>query len=480
MSRGDGGRDGRSDGGRGGGGGAADRSRPPDAGPIRPFSFPAVESVETESATDLRVARISRFPVATLRAILPAGEDTVGADRAGVAVLAGDALEEGTERRDGAALASALEEIGASLSIGTSWDATTLSVTCLADRLPRAAELLGEVIRRPSFPEGELERLRNQRLAAIHQRRMSPSALAADEMERLLFRPDVPYARPLAGTEESVRELDREAVRVFAGLRHRVTGGGVVAAGDLEPAEVRALVEEHLGQDPGGPSPRPADFVPEVRSRERRVVVVDRPGSVQSEIRVAQLGQPRSTPDYFPLLVMNTILGGSFTSRLNLSLRERHGFTYGVRSRFHFRRKAGPFSVGTAVGTEVTGSAVGEILAEVGGLLEGGPDAEEVEAARDYIAGVFPLQLETVEQVAARVGELIVHGLPDDYHDRYRDRVRAVEPEQVAEAARRHVRPSEFLVLVVGDAERVSPDLEELELGPLEVVQPIGAPIVSE
>ena len=198
-------------------------------------------------------------------------------------------------------------------------------------------------------------------------------------------------------------------------------------------------------------------------------MVVHRPEAVQSEIRLGHVGQPRSSPDYFPLMVLNTILGGAFTSRLNLNLRERNGFTYGVRSRFSFHRAAGPWSIATAVGTEVTADAVREAVFEVETLLSEGPTNEEVEAARDYIAGGFPLRFETTGQIASHIAQILIYDLPADYQATYRDRVRSVTRHEALEAARRCIRPEEMTVVVAGDAERVRAPLEELGLAPVEV-----------
>jgi zinc protease len=196
---------------------------------------------------------------------------------------------------------------------------------------------------------------------------------------------------------------------------------------------------------------------------------VHRPGSVQSEIRVGHVGADRLIPDYFALSVANMALGGTFTSRLNLNLRERNGFTYGVRSRYSFRSRPGPFQISTAVGNEVTAAAVSEILSELEGMASGGPTDLEVRSAREYAAGIFGLQLETVGQIASRVSHLVVFGLPDDYYGLYRDRMRAVRTEAAAEAAGSHMRPAEAQVVVVGDAEAVGPALEKLGLGAFEV-----------
>lgn len=203
-------------------------------------------------------------------------------------------------------------------------------------------------------------------------------------------------------------------------------------------------------------------------------MLVDRPGSVQSELRVGHVGVARSTPDYFPLVVMNSILGGAFTSRLNMNLRERQGFTYGVSSGFAMRRSPGPFMVSTAVQTEVTGAALMEIMREVNAIRDEPVQPAELEDARNYLAGVFPLRLQTTEGVASRLGELALFDLPLDYFDDYRDRLLEVDAASVQRVAREHLRPGEMTVVVAGDAARIRPEVEALELGPLEVVS-VGA-----
>lgn len=444
------------------------RTRPPEPGPIRSFDFPPVESARLDGGLDLRLARMPRLPVLSLGLIFPAGEAVLDDSDAGLAVVTGDSLEGGTEDRTGIELAEALEGIGARMNVVTGWDATHVSLSCLADRAPEAMELLAEVVRRPAFPEGEVERTRAQRLARIRQRAMDPSSLASDRAAGLIYADGVPYGRPAGGTEESVEELDRRRIGAFHRARYRPQGGGFVITGDVDFPEMRTLVEGHFG-DWDGSAPERPDFDAEPRSREREVHVIHREGAVQSEIRVGHPGASKKTPDYFPLLVGNSVLGGTFSSRLNLNLRERHGYTYGVRSRFAFRRNEGPFSVSTSVGTEVTAAAVREIMNELEAMVDEGPTEEETAAARDYMAGVFPLRMETSTQVASRIAELLIYDLPADWHARYRERIREVEAGAAAAALRRHIRPGEAQIVVVGDADAVGGPLEELELGPVTV-----------
>jgi zinc protease len=400
--------------------------------------------------------------------VLDAGEGMLDDSRAGLAVLTGDCLEGGTAKRSGVELAEALETIGAGLSVGTGWDSTTVSLTCMADRLDDAMGLLAEVLLEPAFPDDEVDRIRSQRLASIRQREMNPVGIATTASRRLTYAEGVPYGRPLGGTAESVGPFNPDVAAEFVKARYRPKGSGFVVVGDVDAGQVRSLVETHFGAWTGGAELQP-QIDAEPRTQERGIVVVDRADAVQSEIRIGHVGQARSTPHYFPLRVLNTVLGGAFTSRLNLNLREEHGFTYGVRSRFLVRRGAGPWCVSAAVGTDVTADAVREALHEITTLVAEGPTEEEVSAARDYLAGVFPLQLETTGQIASRIAELLIYDLPDDYYGDYRDRIRSVTLEEAREAARRCIRPDEMTVVVGGDASEVRGALEDLGWGPVTV-----------
>lgn len=448
-----------------------DRTRPPASGPIRNFDFPAVDRRAMPNGLDLRVALMNRLPVVSVNLFMRAGEGALSDANAGLAVLTADALEGGTRRRSGSELAQALEGIGARVSATGGWEGTSIGLSCLADRLPEALGILAEAVLEPAFPDDEVERVREQQLADIRQREKDPAALASDSALTRYFAPSTPYSRSVDGTAESIAAKSRDDLRGYADANYRPGGGALIVIGDIDTGEVEQMVASHFGGWTGAPA-SVADFTVEAATRERRVLIVDRPGSVQSEIRVGHVGVARSTPDYYALSIANMVLGGMFTSRLNLNLREKNGFTYGVRSRFTFRSEPGAFQVATSVGNDVTAPAVREIIAELSSMAEGGPTEEEVEAARDYAAGIFGLQLETVGQVAARVAQLVVYGLPDSYFDEYRDSIRAVTTESVAEAAARHIRPAEAQIVVVGDADVVASSVEALALGPIEVVGP--------
>lgn len=447
-----------------------DRTTPPPPGRLRPFHPPEVQREPLGNGLDLVLVPRRGVPLVTALLLLDSGEAAVAEAEAGLSLVTASALDGGTLQRSGAELAEALEGIGTSLSVSPGWDATGASLTCPADRLPGAMALLEEVIRRPAFPAAEVERVREGRLASIAQRKADPGSLADDEAARLIHAEGFVYGRPLGGRRESVVALDRDRLAAFAAEAYAPPGGALVVVGDVEPSEVRALAARHFGDWQGAGLAMPAIPVAPARFADRRIVIVDRPGAVQSELRLGHPGVPRSVEGYEALVILNAILGGSFVSRLNMNLRERNGFTYGVRSGFAFRRGAGPFVVGTAVGTEQTAAAVREAMSEVEGLLDAGPTEEEVAMSRDFLAGVYPLRFESTAQVASRVSEMVTYRLPDDHLASYRDRIRAVTRDEAWEAGRRHIRPAEFTLVVVGDAATIRGPLEELDLGPVEVL----------
>ena len=503
-----------------------DRGSPPPSQPIRPFRFPEAAERRLSNGLPLHVISRSGFPLATVVLAVKAGEAWAPAGKGGLPSLCGDALVGGTASRGASELALAFESIGAGFATATTWDAASATVSCLAEHLPRAMELHAETVQAPAFPKSEFDRCKARQLAAVRQRSMSPGALAADVHARLVFGEGSLYGRPLAGTAESLAGLEPADAVSFAGECHGPEHAALIVAGDVEVGEATALAERFWGgwrpraatanvpgdgrpgvqeagrrgaedahgrgaEDRGrhaggrvsdqgrrrdehakGRGPEPG-VSPEERSdpapASRRVIVVHRPGSVQSEIRTGHVGVSRSASDFIPLQVFNLILGGSFSSRLNLNLRERRGLTYGVRSAFSARRSPGPFYVSTAVDASATGLALAEILREIEGLARDGPTAEEVAATVSYMAGVFPTRFQGLGQVAAAVARLFVYDLPADYYRRYRARVRSVTREHAAEAGRARLREDDLRTVVVGDADKVLPTLESVDAGPVAV-----------
>lgn len=444
------------------------RARVPSPGPIRPYRFPEVARIRLDGGLELRLVHTPSLPVATAMLVMRFGESALSPDQAGLAVLAADSLEGGTELRSAGELAHALDGIGASWGAATGWDSTTVAVSCLPDHLGEAMPLLAEMVRRPSFDEEEFARHRARQQAAASQRLMDPASMAVDRFAHTLYGTDGLYGRPLTGTPEAIGALTADAAARLARSFYGPADAALVLVGDLERSGAVALAESAWGGWEREAVSVP-DAAPPPRARERSVHVVHRPGSVQSEIRVGHVGVRRAVEDYLPLIVFNLVLGGSFSSRLNLNLRERRGLTYGVRSSFAARRAAGPFSVSTAVETASTESAVVEMVREIEAMATDGPTRDEVDAATSYLAGVFPLRLQSAGQIASRVAGSFIHDLPEGYNRSYRDRVREVTREEAAQSARRHLHSDGLCTVVVGDAEAVRPQLEGLGLGEVAV-----------
>ncbi len=447
-----------------------DRAAPPPPSSVRPFRFPDAAEGRLSNGLTVRVLPRSGLPLATALVALKAGEASAPARSAGLPSLCAEALEGGTASLSASELALGFESIGAGFAAATSWDATTATATCLAEKLPLAMALLAEAVRAPAFPEVEWDRVKARRLAAVRQRAMSPAALAADEHARLVFGSGAVYGRPRDGTEASLAGTGAARGRSFVEDCYGPDQAALVVAGDVGVDETMALAERCWGDWPSARAPAAEPFGGSAPGG-RRIVVFHRPGAVQSEIRTGHVGVSRSAPGYAALQVLNLILGGSFSSRLNLNLRERRGLTYGVRSGFAARRAPGPFHVSTAVSTASTGAALAEIVREIEEIAATGPEPDEVESAVGYLAGVFPTRFQSLGQVAAGVARLFVYDLPTDYYRTYRGRIRSVALADVAEAARGRLRPGDLRTVVVGDAEVVVPALEATGAGPVAVEQ---------
>ncbi len=438
--------------------------RPAAAAP-RPYHFPPFERRTLANGLRLVVAPVHKLPVVSVAAVVDAGASADPAGKEGLAVLTARALDEGTAEFDALALADRVERLGASLDAGADWDAAIVSLTTLAPRLEEAFAVLAEVLARPAFPEREVERLKAERLADLLHLRSDPGGLADAALAEAVYAPGSRYGRPEGGGAEAVRGLTRDDVAAFHAARYRPAATTLVVAGDVSADDAEALVARALGGWEGAaPAPAAADDRP--GSAARRAVLVAKPDAQQSELRLGHVGAPRATPDYFPLLVMNSILGGLFNSRVNLNLRERHGYTYGARTGFDWRRGAGPFAAESAVATDKTVAAVREVLAEVGRMRDEPVAAEELSLATSYLDGVFPIRYETTSAIASALAALVIFGLPDDYFGAYRSRVRAVTADDVQRVAREYLRP-ERLQLVVAGAPALRAELEAMAFGPV-------------
>jgi zinc protease len=451
----------------------------PAPGTPRPYAFPAFERTRLDNGLAVLTADLPGRALVSAGIVITSGAADEPAELAGATVLMARALTEGTERYNAVALTEAAERLGATLHAEAGWDSMSVGADVPADRLSAALELIEEVLARPTFPDAEVERLRDERLNDILQARADPRRRAEEAFVTEVYAPSSPYRRPSAGLPESVARLDAGAARAELNRRFDPAQMTLIVGGELSGIDIRALAEERFGGwvRAGGAAPSSAtDASP--ASMRRRVRVVHMPGKVQTEIRVGHVGLPRRTPDYHAVSVMSTILGLLFNSRLNRKLREEKGYTYGASAGFDLRRAAGPFAARAAVNTDVTIPALLDILAELEGIRSGVTEAEMTEA-RDYLAGVFPLRFETAGAVVGALSGLVIQGLPDDELTRYRPAIQAVTADEVVAAANAHVRPDEAAIVLVGNADPFMAALEAEGLGPIEIERDPD-PAVSE
>ena len=451
--------------------------RPAPTAP-RSYHFPRFERATLPNGLRLVIAPVRKLPVVSISAVIDAGATTEHEGEDGVAALTAQLLLEGAAGLDGAALADRFERIGTSADAHADWDAATISLTVLAERLPEALSLVRDMLRAPDFPEREVARLKEERLAELLRLRAEPGALADDQFSRAVYAPTARFSAPAAGSTASVRALTRDVVCAFYEERYRPATTTLVFAGDVTVEQATALTTALFG-DWGGTTPTTLARAVDATPTARLVRVVAKADAPQSEVRVGHAGLPRRHPDYFGATVMNAVLGGLFSSRINLNLREVHGYTYGAFSAFEWRRASGPFVIHTAVKSDVTVAAVREILKEIDAMRAVEITEEERSLATSYLDGVFPIRYETTAAIATALANLVIHGLPDDYYDVYRERVRNVSAQDVLRAAQQHLHPDQLRIVVVGDPTVISAPLAELYGKPVDVVNADGAEVAA-
>jgi zinc protease len=439
----------------------------PQPGPPRPYSFPRFERASLGNGAGLLVAGIAKLPVVSVTVVVNAGAETDPRGKEGLAQLTARCLTEGTRSSSALALAGRIEKLGGVIDSDAGWDTARINLTCLSRHLAESLDVLGEMLTGASFPQEELDRLRDERLAEIEQIRSEPRGLAEEAFMELVYAPDARYSLPPGGTRESVAGISRDDVVRFHGDMYSPANASIVVAGDVPLANARAALERALSGWSGKPK-RPAGGSVAAAESGRRASLVVKEGAAQSELRIGHVGLPRSHPDYFPFSIMNAALGGVFSSRINLNLREKHGYTYGAHSIVDWRKDAGPFVVSTAVGTDVTADAAHEVLGELERIREEELSAEELSLVTSYLQGVFPIRYESTAAIAAALANLVTYDLPEDYYDTYRDRVGAVTTADALRAARTHIKPETLRMAVVGDA-ALREKLQEIDFGPLDV-----------
>ncbi len=432
----------------------------PGPGAARPYTFPTVVRREVAGGRVV-AAHLPGQMLASASLLLDAGAAREPAGREGAATVLAKALEEGTRRRDSAAYALALEGLGAELSTSVEWDSFRVGVSTTVDLLPAAVGLAAEATRTPALNPADVTRVRDDEVAALRMdwAQPGPRADAALRADLSTGR----YARPLNGDPTSVAAVTAEDVTAFhEGWLGRP--GVLLVAGDLDRLDLDELAAAAFAGTSGASAEPEAPLDVPVAGA-RRVLLVDRPGSVQSTLRLGHRAPHRAHPDYVPMSLAATVLGGSFTSRLNHLIREVRGYTYGIRGEFAFARRFGRFLVGAAVQTAVTVPALVDTLSEINRTQRDGVTEEELAVARTWRAGQLSVEMQTPGAIAGALATLVVYGLPDDYYATLREQFLGATVDEVSAASAAHLHPDALTVVVEGDAAALRADLTDARLG---------------
>jgi zinc protease len=441
------------------------RREPPVPLAPRPLNLPASEELTLANGLRVLLLENRKLPLVSLRLAFPTGDAHDPADRPGLTDLVAGLLNEGTQSRNSRQIADAVARVGATLNAGANSDYTTVAASALSTFADEILDLMADVSLRPTFPEDELELTKQNTLQNLIAQRGQAAFLASERVAKVIYGAH-PY-HVVAPTPESLAAATRAEIAAFHRAQFVPNNAVLVVGGDFRRDEIMKRVEDLFGSWQRGEIRR-AEF-PAPPARAKRVAyLVDRPGSAQSNIIIANLAIARTDPDYFPALVMHTILGANASSRLFMNLREEKGYTYGAYTNLDARRDAGSFRATAEVRSAVTGDSLREFFYEFTRIRDEQVTEKELHDAKSYLTGIFPIRLETLDGLIDQLVQIKMFSLPEDYLLTYRDRVQAITREEVQRVAREYVTPDRAAVVIVGDSaalgDQIQPYADEVEL----------------
>jgi zinc protease len=447
-----------------------DRSRLPEPGPSSPASFPAIEKSTLPNGLTVWTVRHAQVPVVAFSLLIRRGASSDPLGKHGLAAMTADMLDEGSGDRSAIQIHEAIARLGTQLETDIGADGIVAGFTVLSRFADRALTLLADVVVRPAIRDEDVVRVRQLRLHRLTQLRDVPSVIADRAFLSLIYG-DHPYGHSPIGTELSLASMSVDDVRAFHGLAICPSVATLIAVGDCDHAGIHRLALEAFGGwkgvagdgEPGNPAlPQPP-----------RLSIVPRASAPQSELRIGHVAVARNTPDYHALVTANMVLGGQFSSRINLNLREDKGFTYGARTAFEFRRRPGPFVLQVGVQTSATAQSIAESIGEITAMVSTRPiTGEELRLAAASLTRGYARNFETADQIARAATQLALYDLPDTYFAEFVPRIEQLTTDEVTGAMARHLDAARLTTVVVGDYDVVGADLGRLGLGDPVILSP--------
>jgi predicted Zn-dependent peptidase len=433
------------------------------------LKVPPIDKRVLANGLPVWIVEMHEVPVVDVTMIVKSGASSDPVGKYGVASYTAAMLDEGAGTRDALALADAIDFLGATLTTGSGFDSSSVRLHSLSSKLDAALPIMADVVRRPTFPQADMDRLRTERLTTLLQVRDNPQQLAAAAFARILFGEQHRYGTGAMGTESVNKAMTVADLKQFYAAHYRPQNAHLLVVGDVTAAAVLPKLERAFGTWTGsGVVAHPVlSAVPAPTTR--RIFLVDKPGAAQSQIRMGTIGVARSTPDYHALDVLNTLLGGSFTSRLNMNLREEHGYSYGAGSRFDMRLNPGPFFAAAGVQTDKTVESLTEFFKEVDGMRAPVPD-DELSRGKNLEALSFPGNFETTGDMAGQLADLVVYNLPDTFFNEYVPKIQAVTAADLQRTANRFLQSNAFVVVVAGDLAKIEQPIRAANFGVVTVI----------
>jgi predicted Zn-dependent peptidase len=448
---------------------AVDLTQPPELAPPPALDLPPIVTRKLDNGLSLMIVEQHELPVVDYLLVVGTGGEADPSARGGLASLTADMLDEGTTTRSSLEIADQAAFLGAGLATSSGWDRSFVTLHTTTAQMDSALALFGDVVLHPAFPATDLERVRKDRLTALLQLEDRGPAIADRVFDQVVFGDHNPYGHALTGTRESVRSISRADITAFYHRYYRPNNATLIVVGDVRPDDVERRARALFGSWQRGDIPA-TEYGPVPPASGRTIYLVDKPAAAQSSFRIGGVGVARSTPDYFATEVMNTILGGSFTSRLNQNLRETHGYTYGAFSGFSMRREAGPFTAEAEIVAAKTDSALIQFMAELNAIREPVPETE-LTRAKQLLQLQLPGDFETTRSIASRLVPVAVYDLPLTFYNDYVGRIGAVTQSDVQRVARALIHPDSLDIVIVGDSKHVEPSLKALGIAPVKAIQ---------